>query len=70
MRELEKIKFRIGDIVTPDPEQVFNGSWLADHVGKTAIVESFGLESMFSIRWLDNDWKVTMSNEKYILAEK
>jgi hypothetical protein len=70
MRELEKIKFRIGDIVTPDPEQVFNGSWLADHVGKTAIVESFGLENMFSIRWFDNDWKVTMSNEKYILAEK
>ena len=70
MRELEKFKFKIGDMVTPDPEQVFNGSWLADHVGKTAIVESFGLKSMFSIRWLDNDWKVTMSNEKYILAEK
>ena len=70
MEEYEEIKFRIGEIVTPDPEQVFKGSWLANHVGKTAIVESFGLRSMFSIRWLDNGWRVTMSNEKYILAEK
>ena len=70
MEEYEEIKFRIGDIVTPDPEQVFKETWLANHVGKTAIVESFGLRSMFTIRWLDNNWRVTMSNEKYILAEK
>ena len=69
MEDYEEIKFRIGDLVTPDPEQVFKGSWLANHIGKTAIVESFGLKSMFSIRWLDNNWRVTMSNEKYILAK-
>ena len=70
MRELEKFKFKIGDMVTPDPEQVFKGTWLANHVGKTAIVESFGLKGMFTVRWLDSDWKVRMSNEKYILVEK
>ena len=73
MRELEKFKFKIGDMVTPDPEQVFKGNeatWLTNHVGKTAIVESFGLHGMFTVRWLDSDWKVRMSNEKYILVEK
>ena len=70
MRELEKFKFKIGDMVTPDPEQVFKGTRLANHVGKTAIVESFGLKGMFTVRWLDSDWRFRMSNEKYILAEK
>ena len=70
MEEYEEIKFKIGDIVTPNPELVFEETWLANHVGKTAVVESFGLKSMFSIRWLDNGWRVTMSNEKYILAEE
>ena len=70
MRDLEKFKFTIGDIVTPDPELVFKETWLANHVGKHAIVESYGLKGMFTIRWLDTDWRVRMSNEKYILAKK